>query len=46
MADSEFTNNMQSLLRQGITFNANDAYILIYKTFIDKMEGKRESNKK
>ena len=42
MADSEFTNDMQSLLRPGITFNASDAYPLIYETFIDKMEGKRE----
>ena len=42
MEDPEFTNDMQSLLRPGITFNASDAYILIYKTFIDKMEGKRE----
>ena len=37
----EFTNDMQSLLRPGITFNASDAYPLIYETFIDKMEGKR-----
>ena len=42
MADPEFTNDMQSLLRPGITFNASDAYPLIYKIFIDKMEGKRE----
>ena len=42
MADSEFTNDMQSLLRPGITFNASDDYPLIYETFIDKMEGKRE----
>ena len=33
---------MQSLLRPGIMFNPNDAYPLIYETFIDKMEGKRE----
>jgi hypothetical protein len=26
MADPEFTNDMQSLLRPGITFNACDAY--------------------
>ena len=37
----EFTNDMQSLLRPDVTFNASDAYPLIYKTFIDKMEGKR-----
>ena len=42
MEDAEFVNDMQSLLRPGITFNPNDAYQLIYKTFIDKMEGKRE----
>ena len=42
MADPEFTNDFQSLLRPGITFNASDAYILIYKTFIDRMEGKRD----
>jgi hypothetical protein len=42
MADPEFTNDMQSLLRPGITFNASDVYTLIYKTFIDKMEGKRD----
>ena len=24
------------------TFNASDAYPLIYETFIDKMEGKRD----
>ena len=42
MADPEFTNDMQSLLRPGITFNASDAYPLIYETFIDRMEGKRD----
>ena len=31
-----------TLLRPGITFNASDAYPLIYETFIDKMEGKRD----
>ena len=41
MEDSEFTNDMQSLLRPGITFNPFDAYSLIYSTFIDRMEGKR-----
>jgi hypothetical protein len=29
-------------LRPGIMFKASDAYPLIYETFIDKMEGKRE----
>lgn len=42
MEDPEFTNDLQSLLRPGIKFNASDAYPLIYKTFIDKMEGKRD----
>ena len=42
MEDSEFTNDMQFLFRPGITFNVSDAYPLIYETFIDKMEGKRE----
>ena len=42
MEDPEFTNDMQSLLRPDTTFNPNDAYPLIYETFIDKMEGKRE----
>ena len=42
MEDPEFTKDMQSLLRPGITLNASDAYPLIYETFIDKMEGKRE----
>ena len=37
MEDPEFTNDMQSLLRPGISFNASDAYPLIYETFIDKM---------
>ena len=41
MEDPEFTNDMQSLLRPGITFNPFDAYSLIYSTFIDRMEGKR-----
>ena len=42
MEDPEFTNDMQSLLRSGVTFNASDAYPLIYETFIDMMEGKRD----
>jgi hypothetical protein len=42
MEDPEFTNDMQSLLRPGISFNARDAYPLIYATFIDRMEGKRD----
>jgi len=42
MEDSEFINDMQSLIRPGITFNPIDAYPQIYDTFIDRMEGKRE----
>ncbi len=42
MADPEFTNDMQSLLRPSITFRACDVYSLTYETFIDRMEGKRE----
>ena len=42
MVDLEFINDMQSLLRPGITFNASGAYPHIYETFIDKMEGKRD----
>ena len=41
MKDLEFTNDMQSLLCPGITFNASDAYTLTYETSIDKMKGKR-----
>jgi hypothetical protein len=29
-------------LRPEISFNVNDAYPLIYETYIDKMEGKRD----
>lgn len=42
LSDSEFTNDMQSLLRPGIAFNPNEAYSLIYEAFIDRMEGRRE----
>ena len=42
MNDPEFTNDLQSLLRPGITFNASYAYPLIYETFIGRMEGKRD----
>ena len=42
MENPEFTNDMQSFLRPGITFIASDACPLIYETFIDKMEGERE----
>ena len=42
MVDADFINDTQSLLRPGILFNASDAYPLIYETFIDRMEGKRD----
>ncbi len=42
MSDLEFTGDVQSLLRPGIEFDAEEAYKLVYDTFIDKMEGKRE----
>ena len=41
MEDPEFTNDMQSLLRPGISFIPIDAYSLIYTTFVDRMEGRR-----
>ncbi len=44
MEDAEFTNDMQSLLRPSISFNASYPYPLIYETIIDRMEGK-ESGK-
>ena len=40
--NAQIEQDMQSLLRSGISFNASDAYPLIYETFIDKMEGKRD----
>ena len=40
MEDPEFTNEMQSLLRPGISFSASDAYPLIYETFISMVEEK------
>ncbi len=43
MENPEFTNNMQSLLGPDITIDSSDAYPLSYETFIDKMEGKRDS---
>ena len=42
MEDADFINDTQSLLRPEISFNVNDAYPLIYETYIDKMEGKRD----
>jgi len=40
--NAQIEQDMQSLLRPGISFNASDAYPLIYETFIDKMKGKRD----
>lgn len=42
MHDEEFLGDMQSLIRPGIDFNPKEAYSLIFDTFIDKMEGKRD----
>jgi hypothetical protein len=42
MNDIEFIGDLQALLRPGIGYNAQQAYSLIYQTFIDKMEGKRD----
>jgi len=42
MNDMEFLNDTHSLLHSGIEFNPTEAYKLIFDTFIDKMEGKRD----
>ena len=42
MSDPEFVGDLQALLRPGIGYDAQQAYPLIYQTFIDKMEGKRD----
>lgn len=42
MNDTEFTNDMQTLLRPNISFNPTEAYQLVYDTFIDKMVGRRD----
>lgn len=42
MADSEFTSDMQTLLRPDMSFNPTEAFPLIYDTFINRMEGKRD----
>lgn len=42
MADREFTGDIQTLLRPDMLFNPVEAYPLIYDTFIDRMEGKRD----
>lgn len=42
MQDPEFLEDTTMLLRPEIKFSPIEAYPLIYKTFIDRMEGKRE----
>lgn len=42
MQDSEFLTDTTGLLRPEIKFDANDAYDLIFNTFIDKLPGKRD----
>lgn len=42
MADSEFTGDMQALLRPELSFNPAEAYPIIFSTFIDRMDGKRD----
>ena len=41
MNDTEFLTDVIPLLRPEISFNPQDAYQLVYKKLIDKMEGKR-----
>lgn len=42
MADEEFVGDLKALLRPDIEYQAEKAYQLIYTSFIDKMEGKRD----
>ena len=42
MTDDEFTGDLKALLRPDIEYQPEEAYQLIYNTFIDKMEGKRD----
>lgn len=42
MQDPEFLEDTTMLLRPEIKFSPIEAYPLVYKTFIDRMEGKRE----
>jgi hypothetical protein len=42
MHDTEFLEDTEALLRPNIRFVPKEAYSLIYDTFIDKMEGKRD----
>lgn len=42
MQDPEFLEDTTMLLRPEIKFSPTEAYPLVYKTYIDRMEGKRE----
>ena len=42
MQDPEFLEDTAMLLRPEIKFSPVEAYSLVYKTFIDRMEGKRD----
>lgn len=42
MQDPEFLEDTTMLLRPEIKFSPSEAYPLVYKTYIDRMEGKRE----
>lgn len=42
MQDPEFLDDTLALLRTNIHFSPSEAYPLIYKSFIDRMEGKRD----
>ena len=42
MQDPEFLDDTLALLRPNIHFSPSEAYPLIYKSFIDRMEGKRD----
>lgn len=42
MADDEFVGDLKALLRPDIEYQAEEAYHVVYNTFIDKMEGKRD----
>ena len=42
MQDPEFLDDTQLLLRPDTHFSAKEAYPLVYETFIDRMEGRRD----
>ena len=42
MQDPEFLEDTTLLLRPEIKFSPSEAYPIVYKIFIDKMEGKRD----